>query len=265
MIRARARVCVCVCVCVFISCILLPGSLFWCLVNFGIFTCVCAQSLQSCLTLCDTMNCSSAGSPLYGILQARILEWVAISFSRGFSQPRDGTVSLKSPALASRFFTTSATWEAPEYSQFSSVTQSCPTLCDLMDCSTPDLPIHHQLPELTQTHVHWVGDAIQPSHPQSPLLLPPSIFPSINVFSNESALHIRWPKYWGFSFNISHSNEYSGLIFFRMDWLDLLESPRDSQEFSPTPEFKSINYLALSFLYSQHSHPHDYWKNHSLD
>ena len=113
-------VCVCVYVCVFIYYILLPGS-FWCLINFGIFSCMCAQSLQSCLTLCDTMDCSSAGSPVYGILQARILEWVAISFSRGFSQPRDGTLPLKSPALASGFFTTRATWEALEYSQFSSV------------------------------------------------------------------------------------------------------------------------------------------------
>ena len=92
-----------------------------------------------------------------------------------------------------------------------------------MDCSTPGLPVHHQLPEFTQTHVHWVGDAIQPSHVfKLPLLLPPSIFPSIRVFSNESALRIRWPKYWCLSFNISPSNEYSGLISFRMDWLDLL-------------------------------------------
>ena len=94
-------------------------------------------------------------------------------------------------------------------------------LCDLMDCSTPGLPVHHQLPEFTQTHVHWVSDAIQPSHPLSSPLLPPSIFPSSRVFSNESALHIRWPKYWSFSFNISPSNEHPGLISFRMDWLDL--------------------------------------------
>ena len=102
------------------------------------------------------------------------------------------------------------------------VTQSCPTLCNPMDCSTPGFPVLHHLPELAQTHVHWVGDAIQPSHPLSSLLLPPSIFPSIRVFSNESVLHIRWPKYWSFSFSISPSNEYSGLISFRMDWLDLL-------------------------------------------
>ena len=98
------------------------------------------------------------------------------------------------------------------------------TLCDPMDCSKPGLPVHHQLPELTQTHVHRVGDAS--NHlilcPLCPLLLLPSIFPSIRVFSSESALLIRWPKYWIFSLSISPFNEYSGLISFRMDWLDLL-------------------------------------------
>ena len=81
----------------------------------------------------------------------------------------------------------------------------CLTLCDPTDCSTPGLPVHHQLPELAQTHVHRVGDAIQPSILCRPLLLPPSIFPSITVFSNESVLHIRWPKYWSFSFSIRPS------------------------------------------------------------
>ena len=83
-----------------------------------------------------------------------------------------------------------------------------------------------------------------------PLLLLPSIFPNIRVFSNESALHIRWPKYWSFSFNISPSNEHPGLIYFRMDWVGSPCNPRDSQESSPTPQFKSINSSALSFLYS---------------
>ena len=106
--------------------------------------------------------------------------------------------------------------------QFSSLAQSCPTLGDPMDCSTPGFLVHYQLPELTQTHVHRVGDAIQPSILCYPLLLLPSIFPSIRVFSNESVLRIRWPGYWSFSFSISPSNEYSGLISFRMDWLDLL-------------------------------------------
>ena len=106
---------------------------------------------------------------------------------------------------------------------FSLVTQLCQTLFDPMDCSPPSFPVHHQLSEPTQTHVHRVGDAIQTSRPFHMLLLWPSIFPSIRVFSNESVLRIRWPKYWSFSFSISPSNEYSGLVSFRMDWLDLLE------------------------------------------
>jgi len=110
--------------------------------------------------------------------------------------------------------------------QFSSVAQLCPILCDPMDCSKPGFPVHHQLPEPTQIHVHRVNDAIQPSHPLSTLLLLPSIFPSIRVFSNESVLHIRWPKYWSFSFSINPSNEYSGLISFRIDWLDHLAVQR---------------------------------------
>ena len=105
---------------------------------------------------------------------------------------------------------------------FSSVTHLCPTLCNPMYCSMPGFPVHHQLPEPTQTRGHRVSDAIQPSHLCRPLLLLPSIFPSIRVFSSESALHIKWPKYWSFSFSIRSSNEYSGLISFRMDWLDLL-------------------------------------------
>ena len=97
-----------------------------------------------------------------------------------------------------------------------------------------------------------------------PLLLLPSIFPSIRVFSNEPDLRMRWPKYW--SFSISPSDEYSGLISFRMDWLDLLESLRDSQESFPTPQFKSINSSVLSFLYSPTlTSIHDYWKNHSFE
>ena len=105
--------------------------------------------------------------------------------------------------------------------QFSSVTQSCPTLCDVMNRSTPGLPVHHQLPEFTQTHVHQVSDAIHHLILCRPLLLLPPIPLSIRVFSNESTLHMRWTKYWSFSFSIIPSKEYPGLIF-RMDWLDLL-------------------------------------------
>ena len=91
-----------------------------------------------------------------------------------------------------------------------------------MNCSTPGFPVHHQHPKLAQTHIHRVGDAIQPSHPLSSPLLLPSVFLGVTVCSNESVLRIRWPKYWSFSFSISPSNEHSELISFRMDWLDLL-------------------------------------------
>ena len=116
-----------------------------------------------------------------------------------------------------------------------------------MDCSTPGLLVHHQLSEFTQTHVHQLGDAIQPSHPLlSPSLLLPSVFPSIRVFSNESVLCIRWPKYWSFTFSISPSSEYSELISFRMDWLNHLAVQRTLKS-SPKQHFKSINLMAYLF------------------
>ena len=134
-----------------------------------------------------------------------------------------------------------------------------------MDCSTPGFPVHHQLLELIQTHVHQVSDAIQPSHPLSSPS-PPTFNPSsIRIFSNDSVLHIRWPKYWSFSFSISPFNEYSGLISFRMDWLDLI-AVQGTLKSSPTPQFKSINSSALIFLYSPTlTSICDHWKNHSLD
>ena len=96
------------------------------------------------------------------------------------------------------------------------------TLCTLMNCSISDFPVLHYLLEFAPAHVRWVSDAIQPSHPLTQLLLLPSVFPSIRIFSNESALCIRWPKFWTFSFRISSSSEYSGLIFFKIVWFDLL-------------------------------------------
>ena len=108
-----------------------------------------------------------------------------------------------------------------KYVHVSSVAQSCQTLCDPMNRSMPGLPVHHQLREFTQTHIHRVGDAIQPSHPLSSLLLLPPIPPSIRVFSSESTLCMRWPKYWSFRFSIIPSKEHPGLISFRMYWLDL--------------------------------------------
>ena len=150
------------------------------------------------------------------------------------------------------------------YLQFSSVAQWYLTLCNAMDCSMPGLPVDHQLPEPTQTYIHRVGDAIQPSYTLSSTSPPPTIFPSNRVFSNESVLCIRWPKYWSFSFTISPSSEYSGLISFRMDWLDLLAVQGTLK--SPTQQFKGISSSALSFLYSPAlTSMHDYWKNHSFD
>ena len=151
---------------------------------------------------------SHQGSP-------RILEWVADPISRGSSQPgnRTGFCWLQVDSLPD------------EQTVISSVPQSCLTLCDPMDCSTQGLTVHRQLPEFTQTYVHWVGEAIQPSYPLlSPF--PPAFSVSqhqgLRIRWHESVLRIRWPKYWSFSFSISPFNEYSGLISFRMDWFDLL-------------------------------------------
>ena len=138
----------------------------------------------------------------------------------------------------------------------SSVAQLCPTLCDPMNCSRPGFLVYHQLLELAQTHVHGVSDAIQPSHP---LLSPsPTTFniSRIRVFSNESALHIRWPKYWSFSFSISPSNEYSGLISFRMDWLDLLAVQGTLKSFLQHHSSKASILRRSAFFIVQLSHPY---------
>ena len=127
-----------------------------------------------------------------------------------------------------------------EYSvQFSSVAQSCPTLCDPMNRSTPGLPVHHQLPEFTQTHVHRVSDAIQPSHPLSSPSPPAPNPPSIRVFSNESTLRVRWPKYWSFSFSVTPSKEIPGLIPFRSHsrpW----SSPTQGKAALPSAQISSL-------------------------
>ena len=147
--------------------------------------------------------------------------------------------------------------------QFSSVTQACLTLCDPMDCSRPGLSIHHQLPQFSQTHVHWVGDAIQPSHPL--LSLSPPAFNLFRVFSDESALRIRWLKYWSFSFSINSSNEYSGLSSFRINWLDLL-AVQGTLKSLLQPHSSKASVLWHCFLYSPTlTSIHDHWKNHSLD
>ena len=151
--------------------------------------------------------------------------------------------------------------------QFSPVPQSCLTLWDPMDCNMPGLPVHHQLPEFTKTHIYWVRDAMQPSHPV------PTHSPAFNlsqheksmVCSNESVLRIRGPKYWNFSFSIVlPMNIQDWFPFGWTGWSPCC--PRDSQESSPTPQFKSTNSSALSFLHSPTLlSKRDYWKNHSFD
>ena len=131
--------------------------------------------------------------------------------------------------------------------QFNSFAQSCPSLWNHIDCSTPGFSVHHQPLELAQTKVHRVGDAIQPSHPLSPLS-----HLALNLsqsFPMSLVLCIRWPKYWSFSFSISPSNEYSGLISVRIDWFDLL-AVEGTLESSSTSQFKSISSSVLRFLYS---------------
>ena len=145
--------------------------------------------------------------------------------------------------------------------QFSSiqVLQSCLTLCDHMNRSTPGLPVHHQLMSIESVMLsnHLILCC--------PLLLLPSIFPSIRVFSNESVLCIRWPKYWSFNFNISPSKEHSGLISFRMDWLDLLAVQGTLKSFFQLHSSKASILLCSAFYSPTLTSIHDYWKNHSLD
>ena len=125
-----------------------------------------------------------------------------------------------------------------------------------MKCNMPGLPVHRQLAEFTQTHVHWVSDASNHLILSCPLLLPPSIFPSIRVFSNESVLCIRWPKYWSFTFSISPSNEYSGLISFRMDWLDLLAVQGTLKSLFQHHSTKASILQCSAFFIVQLSHPY---------
>ena len=125
-----------------------------------------------------------------------------------------------------------------------------------MNRSMPGLPVHHHLPEFTQTHIHRVSDAIQPSHPRHPLLLLPPIPPSIRVFSNESTLRMRCPKYWSFSLSISPSNEYSGLISSRMDWFDPLAIQGTLKSLLQHHSLKASILRGSAFFLVQLSHPY---------
>ena len=133
-----------------------------------------------------------------------------------------------------------------------SLTSLCPTISDHMDCRMPGFPILRCLLEFAQTHVHQVGDAIL----CCPLVLLPSVFPRIRVFSNESVLHIRWPKYWSFSFSISPSDEYSGQISFRMDWLDLLAVQGTLKSLLQHHSSKVSVLWGSAFFVVQLSHPY---------
>ena len=150
--------------------------------------------------------------------------------------------------------------------QFSSVAQSCLTLCNPINCSMPVFPVLHKLLDLAQTHV--IESVIPSNHLIlcCPLLLCLQFFSASGVFFNELALGIRWPKYWSFSFSTSSSNEYSGLISFTIDWFDLLIVQGTLKSLLKTSQFKSIISLVLSFIYaSTLTSMQDYWKNHSFD
>ena len=148
--------------------------------------------------------------------------------------------------------------------QFSSVAQSCPTLCDPMNRSTPGLPVHHQLLESTETHVHWVGDAIQPSRPlSSPSPLALNLSQHQGLFKWVSSSH-QVAKNWSFSFNISPSNEHPGLTSIRMDRLDLLAVQGILKSLLQHHSSKALTLWHSAFFIVQLSHP-DHWKNHSLD
>ena len=192
-------------------------------------------SLSAVLTLCKPMDCSPPNSSVHRILQARILKWLAIPFSRASSRCKD--------------------WTHVSCIQFSSLAQSCLTLCNPMDCSTPGLPVHHQLRSLLK--LRSIRSVMPSNHLIlcCPLLLPPSTFPSIRVFSNESVLRIRWPQYWSFSFSISPSNEYSGLTSFRRTGWISLQSKGLARVFSNTTVQKHQFFGAqLSLQSNSHIH-----------
>ena len=207
-----------------------------------------AKSLQSCSTLCDSIDGSPPGSPTPGILQAKTLEWVAISFSNAWKW-KVKVKSLSRVLLLATPWT--AAYQAPPSMGFSRQEY----WSGVPRPSLPGLPVHHQLPEFTQSHVHQVGDAIQPSHPVIPFSSCPQSLPA-SVFSNESTLHMRWPKYWSFSFSIIPSKEYPGLISFRMDWLDLLAVQGTLKSLLPHHSSKASILQRSAFFTVQLSHPY---------
>ena len=213
---------------------------------------VCAKLLQSCPTLCDPVDCSPPGSSVHRILRARILDWVDMPSSKKYSWPRNWN------HISCRVFTTEPLRKhlyihIYAYIYISSVVQLCLTLCNPMDCSIPALTNPRGLLKLIYI------ESVMPSNHLilcRPLLLLPSVFPSIRVFSNESVLCIRWPKYWSFSFSFSPSNEYPGLISFRMDWLDLLAVQGTLKSLLQQHNSKASILLCSAFFMVQLSHPY---------
>ena len=223
-----------------------------------------AQSLSHVQLLGHLMDCSPPGSSVHGIFQARILEWVAISFSRGSSQPRDQTcVSQIGRPILYHWATREAQIEVHNlFSSVQSFSRVSLFVTPWTAARQTSLSIINSQSLLKLLSV----ELVMPSNHLilcRPLLLLPLIVPSIRVFPNESVLCIRWPKYWSFNFSISPFNEYSGLISFRMEWLDLLAVQGTFK--SLLQQFKSIDFLALSFLHSPTlTSIHDHWKNQSL-
>ena len=217
-------------------------------VNFNcrVSSCVCAESLSHSDSL-QTHGLYPPGSSVYGITLVRIPERIAISYSRGSSWTRNCTHIC----ITSGFFTIEPPGKLLNLTSvhFSSVTQSCLTLCDPMNCITPGLPVHHQLPEFTQTHVHRVSDASQPSHPLS------SPSPPVPNPSQHQGL-FQWVKYWSFSFSIIPSNEHPGLISFRMDQLDLLAIQGTRKSLLQHHSSKASILQRSAFFTLQLSHPY---------
>ena len=224
--------------------------------NLCFFSCVVVQSLSRVWLFCDPMDCSPPGSIVCGILQARVLEWVAIPFSRGSSWPSDWTLVF---CIADRFFTfwvnrfTLCT--VLTLCTFSSVQSLSRVWLLAIPWTAAHFPVHRQLPSLLKL---MSIELVMPSNYLvfcHPLLLLPSVFASIRVFSNESVLCIRWPKYWSFSFSISPSYEYSGFIFIRIDWFDLLAVQGTLKNLPQHHNSKASILWCSAFFMVQLSHP----------
>ena len=205
------------------------------------------------------MDCSLPGSSVNGIIQARILEWVATPSSGNLPKPGIEPMSLMSPTVAVLFFTTITTWEAPVIEIPISSVQS---LSCVLLFATPWTAARQASMSITNSWTLLKLMSIESVMPSNhlilccSLLLPPLIIPSIRVFSYESVLHIRWPKYWGFRFRISASNEYSGLISFRMDWLDLLAVQGTLKSLFQHHSSKASILRCSAFFVVQLSHPY---------